>query len=100
MKRSVSHHDFLLKTLRHPQEAAAYLDAVAEDGHLHDILKAIRNVVDAQGGLLKLGQKTGLSRTTLYKTLSEGGNPELATLEKILGVFKLRIGFARQIKAA
>ncbi|MBK8871806.1 MAG: hypothetical protein IPN19_12440 [Elusimicrobia bacterium] len=53
MKSFVSHHDFLLETLRNPEEAADYLDAVAEDGSLSDILKAIRNVVDAQGGLPK-----------------------------------------------
>ena len=100
MKSFVSHHDFLLESLRDPEEAAAYLDAVAEDGSLRDILKAIRNVVDAQGGLLKLGRKTGLSRTTLYRTLSEGGNPEFSTLEKILGVYDLRLGFARLKKAA
>jgi len=38
-------------------------------------------------------KNTGLSRTTLYKTLSENGNPEWATLEAILAVYGIRIGF-------
>jgi probable addiction module antidote protein len=100
MTRSVPHHDFLLETLRDPEEAAAYLDAVAEDGSVGDILKAIRNITEAQGGFLKLARHTGLSRPTLYRTLSERGNPEISTLEKILDFYHLRIGFSQQKKAA
>lgn len=93
MNRTVSHHDYLIKRLGAPQEAAAYLNAVAEDGDLKALLKAIRNVVEAQGGVGALAKKTGLSRTTLYKTLSERGNPEMGTLEAILEVYGMRIGF-------
>lgn len=93
MNRTVSHHDFLVKHLADPEEAAAYLNAVAEDGELKALLRAIRNVVEAQGGVGALAKKTKLSRTTLYKTLSERGNPEIGTLEAILDVYGLRIGF-------
>ena len=93
MKRTVSHHDYLMKHLTDPVEAAAYLNSVAEDGDIKSILKAIRNVVEAQGGVGKLAKKTKLSRTTLYKTLSSTGNPEIGTLDTILGGYGLRIGF-------
>ena len=98
MKRMVRYHDQLIKALANPVEATAYLNAVAEDGDIKFLLKALRNVVEAQGGVGKLAKKTRLSRTTLYKTLSETGNPEVATLGTILKVYNLRIGFFPQKK--
>lgn len=73
--------------------AYTYLHAEAEGGDLYYLLKALREVVDAQGGIGMLAKKTKLSRTSLYKTLSEKGNPEVATLDAILKVYGLRIGF-------
>lgn len=93
MTGTVSHHDFLIEYLTKPAEATAYLNSVAEDGELKYLLKALRNVVEAQGGIGALAKKTKLSRTTLYKTLSETGNPEIATLDAILAVYGIRIGF-------
>jgi probable addiction module antidote protein len=93
MNRTVRHHDYLIKHLAQPAEAAAYLDTVARDGDIRFLLKAVRNVVEAQGGVGELAKKTRLSRTTLYKTLSEDGNPEVATLVAILKVFGIRLSF-------
>lgn len=96
MKGTSRHHDFLIKYLANPIQAAAYLTSVAEDGDVKFLLKALRNVVEAQGGIAKLAQKTKLSRTTLYKTLSTEGNPEIKTLSIILRVYGIRIGFLRE----
>ncbi len=93
MNKSLSHHDYLMKHLTDPAEAAAYLNAVAEDGNIKSLLKSLRNVVEAQGGIGKLAKKTKLGRTTLYKTLSSTGNPEINTLDTILAVYGIRIGF-------
>lgn len=93
MKRVVRHHDYLMKHLKNPTEASAYLNSVAQDGSLGFLLIALRNVVEAQGGISALAKKTGLARTTLYKTLSKNGNPEIYTLNVILKIYGLRIGF-------
>lgn len=94
MITTIPYHDVLIKDLAaNPAEAVAYLNAVAEDGELKYLLKALRNVVEAQGGIGKLARKTKLSRTTLYKTLSATGNPEIGTLDAILAVYGIRIGF-------
>lgn len=93
MNRTVSHHQYLIKHLADPVGAAAYLNAVAQDGDIKLLLKALRNVAEAQGGVGDLAKKTKLSRTTLYKTLSPSGNPEVGTLESILAVYGIRIGF-------
>lgn len=57
------------------------------------MLRALRMVVDAHGGIGALAKKTKLSRTTLYKTLSPAGNPGIDTFEAILGVYNLRLAF-------
>ena len=93
MNRTTRHHDYLMKHLKNPTEAASYLSAVMEDGDIKFALKAIRNVVEAQGGMGELAPKTKLSRTTLYKTLSVDGNPEIKTLDRILRIYRIRIGF-------
>lgn len=93
MNRIIRHHDYLMKHLTNPVEAAAYLNTVAEDGNIKFLLKAIRNIIEAQGGVGKLAKKTKLSRTTLYKTVSSTGNPEVRTLDAILAVYGIRIGF-------
>ncbi|MBI5596686.1 MAG: transcriptional regulator [Elusimicrobia bacterium] len=88
------YHDFLIEQLRDPELASLYLDGAAREGDSSYMLQALRNVVEAQGGIGKLAKRTKLSRTTLYKTLSAKGNPEVATLETILGVYDIRLSFA------
>lgn len=90
---TVSHESWLLKYLSDPVKAAEYLDGAAEDGDPKYMLKALRRVVRAQGGIGRLAKATKLSRTTLYKTLSPAGNPGINTLDAILGVYDLRISF-------
>jgi len=81
------------KLLANREEAAAYVNAAAEGGELKFLLIAIRRVVGANGGMGALAKATGRSRTTLYKTLSPDGNPEIATLKAILAIYGIRMGF-------
>ena len=92
MVRSRSYKEGLLERLKDPQEAAAYLDAALEDGETEVFLLALRDVAEARvGGMTTLAQQTGLNRETLYRTLSEKGNPELASLDKLLHAVGLRL---------
>ena len=81
----------LIKGLQDPKEAAAYLDAALEDGDRAVFLLAIRNVIEALGGMTKIARHTGLNRENLYRVLSEQGNPELNSLEKLLKALGLRL---------
>ena len=78
-------------------EAMAYLDLAIEeyedDGDAEAFLLALRRVADAQGGIGRLAEATGLNRQHLYEALSEAGNPRLDTLSRVLrGLgFRLRI---------
>jgi probable addiction module antidote protein len=67
-----------------------------EDGDARAVPVALRTVVDAVGGMAALADKTGLSRETLYRTLSERGNPRLDTLAVILAAFGLRLTVRRR----
>jgi len=70
---------------------AAYIEAMLEDGDARAVPVALRTVAKAVGGMAALADKTGLSRETLYRTLSERGNPRLDTLAAILAAFGLRL---------
>ena len=77
--------------LRSDAEVAAYIEAMLEDGDARAVPVALRTVADAVGGMAALARKTGLSRETLYRTLSKRGNPRLDTLAAILAAFGLRL---------
>ncbi len=93
MKLTRSHDSYMKEVLANREEASAYLNAAADAGELKYLLVAIRRIVGANGGMGALAKAVGMSRTTLYKTLSPKGNPGIETLRAILGVYGLRLGF-------
>ena len=70
---------------------AAYLDAALEDGDPELIKAALGDIARAKG-MTEIAAATGLSRTSLYKALSQDGNPEFVTVVKVLHSLGLRIG--------
>jgi probable addiction module antidote protein len=70
---------------------AAYLDAVFEDGD-PDLIRAALSDVARAKGMTDIAETTGLSRTSLYKALSPDGNPEFATVIRVLYSLGLRVG--------
>lgn len=77
--------------LRSDIEIAAYIESMLADGDSSAVPIALRTVADAVGGMAALADRTGLSRETLYRTLSVKGNPRLDTLALILKAFGLRL---------
>lgn len=63
--------------LRTPKEMAAYPDA-----WLTEVPDDAAGIARAKG-MSKVARETGLSRESLYKALSEDGNPSLATVLKV-----------------
>ena len=88
---SVPYEPWLVECLRDPAEAAAYLEAVIEDGDQAAIMLALRQVAQAQGGLAKVARRARLTREATYKMLSKSGNPELRSFSAILKATGLRI---------
>ena len=77
MAKKESYQEYLINSLKDPEEAAGYLNAALEGGNIQVFLLALHNVVQAQGGIRKLSENTHKSRTSLYKALSRKGNPYL-----------------------
>ncbi|MCL5261633.1 MAG: transcriptional regulator [Gammaproteobacteria bacterium] len=91
MNNSTDYQQYLLDSLQNQKEAAGYLNTSLEDGDTAGFLLALQNVVQAQGGFAKIANKLHRSRTSLYKTLSRGGNPYLETTRDLLSVLGLRL---------
>lgn len=53
-------------------------------------LTALRQVIEARGGMTEVARKAGLSRESLYRALSPKGNPTLRTLHKVINAAGLR----------
>ena len=90
-KKPPTYHEDLIRYLKDPRRAAGYLTASLELGEPDVFLIAMRNVAEAQGGLLEISKKTKLNRANLYRMLSQKGNPELFSLELLLKSFGLRL---------
>lgn len=74
-----------------PALAAEYLNQVLADGSREELLVAMRYLTGAFGGVSGIARATKLNARTLYRTLSEEGNPELDTLTALLKAMGLRL---------
>lgn len=93
MKKKVTatYHEDLIRHLKDPRHAQAYLNAALEDDDRRVFLLALRNVAEAHGGMTKLASLTHISREHIYRMLSEKGNPELSTLKNLLSALGLKL---------
>ena len=91
MKKSKAYQPDLIESLRNAGDAEEYLNAALEEEDSELFLLALRNVAEAQGGVAQLAEKTKLNRESLYKMLSERGNPELRSLDVLLHALGFRL---------
>lgn len=78
--------------LRTPEEMAAYLDAWLEEApdDVSGIARALGDIARAKG-MSQVAKEAGLSRESLYRALSEGGNPSFATVLKVARALGVRL---------
>lgn len=72
------------------ERIAHFLDAVFEDGDPALITAALGDIARARG-MTQIAEETGLSREALYRALSAEGNPEFATVLKVMKALRLRL---------
>jgi len=89
--KSLSYQNYLIESLKNPEEAAGYLNAALKGGNIKVFLVALRNVIKAQGGMAKIAAKAHKGRTSLYKSLLETGNPHLKNTNEILTAMGLHL---------
>src|ERR1700682_987530 len=76
--------------LKTPEAIAAYLtEALATDDAAY-ICAALDTVARAKG-MTNVAKETGLSRESLYKSLSGSSKPEFETVRKVINSFGVRL---------
>ncbi len=73
-----------------PERQAEYISAALETGDAAFIRAAIGMVARARG-MSEIARIAGLNRESLYKALSETGNPEFATMLSVLHALGLEL---------
>ena len=96
LKAAISHRDREAVELRADRELAVeYLKAAMESLDNPDDraagLLALRTVAEAYGGLGAVAAEAGISRESLYRTLSAKGNPTLRTLLAVLKAVGMKL---------
>ncbi|MGJ4907095.1 addiction module antidote protein [Bradyrhizobium sp. HKCCYLRH2060] len=76
--------------LRTPAARAEYLNLVLADGDPAEVRDALNLVARAQG-MSQVAKAAGVTREGLYKTLGENGNPEFATVLRIITAMGIRL---------
>ncbi|NUN63555.1 putative addiction module antidote protein [Pseudanabaena biceps] len=72
------------------EDMAAYLEAAFEDGDPNLVIAALGDIARSKG-MTNIARETGLGRESLYKSLSIDGNPEFATVVKVIQALGLRL---------
>jgi probable addiction module antidote protein len=76
--------------LETPEQMAAYFEAALEDGDTRAIATALGDIAKAKG-MAQVALASGLGRESLYKALSPNGNPEFATVLKVVRALGLTL---------
>lgn len=88
MRKYRSYKEHLIESLKDPEESSAYLEACLEEAlennEIGIFLLAVRDVVEAHGGIAEISSKMDVGRESLYKSLSEKAKPRFSTVMQTL----------------
>ena len=76
--------------LNTPDDIRDFLNEIAETGDDSDFIHALGIAARAKG-MSEVASQAGVARESLYKSLSEGGNPRFSTISKITKALGLKI---------
>ena len=76
--------------LKTEEDMITYLEAALEDGEPSVITAALGDIARAKG-MTQISREAGLGRESLYKALSSEGNPEFATILKVIKALGLQL---------
>lgn len=83
----------MVEFLKTEEDIADYLEAVLEEDDPALLVRALGNIARARG-MTDIAREIGASRGSLYRSLSENGNPSFMTVVRVLGALgiKLHVG--------
>jgi probable addiction module antidote protein len=93
-RKTRPYRDLRLERLANPEVAAHYLNTTQESSP-SEFLSALKNVAKARQ-MAKVAKEAGVQRETLYRSLSEQGNPTWDTLRAVLSAVGIRVKFAAE----
>jgi probable addiction module antidote protein len=76
--------------MRTEEDRAAYLEAALEEGDPMLVAAALGDIARAKG-MSQVARDAGLGRESLYKALSPTGNPEFATILKVVAALGMQL---------
>jgi len=88
--RDASWDAYMAEAMKDPAEAAAYLDAALALEEPSALLVALRHIAKANG-MAEVSRRAELGEKTLFRVLSDKGNPTITTLTKVLHAVGLRL---------
>jgi probable addiction module antidote protein len=91
-----SYHEWEVKELRRDKEFAIgclqlSMESLTNPEERAGALLSLRAIAEAYGGLGKIAAEAGISRESLYRSLSPKGNPTLKTLVAVLNAVGMRL---------
>jgi len=96
---TVNYNDGLLVRLQSPEYAIEYLNEALNEGSQEVFMMALRDVAKAKG-ISQIAKETNLNRESMYRMLSEKGNPNLSSLHQILNSLGLTLAIEKKENAA
>jgi probable addiction module antidote protein len=79
--------------LNSTEDIRDFLNEVAATGNESDFIHAL-NTASRAMGMTEVAKKAGVTRSSLYKSLSEDGNPGFITISKVTKALGCRLNVA------
>ncbi len=92
---TVDYKEGLSNRLRDPEYASEYLNEALKEDSQELFMLALRDVATAVG-FANAARKSKLNRESMYRMLSEKGNPNLSSLTKLLDTFGLSLAVVKK----
>lgn len=88
MAKSVFHDEAMVQLIKDdPAFAPIYLHQafveIDEEGGYEAFILALRHVIEATGGMTAVAKRAGVTRESLYKSLSPKGNPSFKRIAAV-----------------
>lgn len=97
MRKYRNYKEDLIEKLKDPEYAAAYLNASLEESFEAEDMGifqlAVRDVVEAHGGMGEIASKMKVSRESFYRSLSHKGTARFSTLVNAIKACDLELEF-------
>jgi probable addiction module antidote protein len=92
MKVKISRFD-IAQHLESDDDIAEFLAETACEGSVEDFIHALGIAARARG-MTEIAKNAGVTRASLYKSLSEDGRPEFSTVAKVCAALGVRLTVA------